>query len=107
MNRLTVTREDLADTIRRGNGLDALAFYHGLTLRPLVEMLRIAHTPGALKRAARRERQRHDGHAKRDEVEGGSGPGGAGCRTHNIHGVVSSGRVEGPVPSWHLRRSSW
>ena len=30
---------------RRGRDLDALNFYHGLVLRPLVEILRIAHCP--------------------------------------------------------------
>jgi len=31
--------------IWRGNPLDALVYYHGFTLRPLVEMLRISRTP--------------------------------------------------------------
>jgi predicted nucleotidyltransferase len=31
--------------LKRGNGLEALAFYNGMTLRPLVEALRIKHCP--------------------------------------------------------------
>jgi hypothetical protein len=31
--------------IHRGNGIEALAYYHSFTLRPLVELLRIRHTP--------------------------------------------------------------
>lgn len=31
--------------LHRGNAIEALAFYHGYTLRPLVELLRIVHTP--------------------------------------------------------------
>jgi hypothetical protein len=31
--------------LNRGNALEALSFYHGYTLRPLVELLRIKHAP--------------------------------------------------------------
>lgn len=31
--------------LNRGNGMDALAYYHAFTLRPLVEVLRIQHDP--------------------------------------------------------------
>lgn len=32
--------------VRRGRPLEALAFYHAMVLRPLVELLRICHCPG-------------------------------------------------------------
>ncbi len=32
--------------LNRGNSIEALAFYHAWTLRPLVELLRIRHCPG-------------------------------------------------------------
>lgn len=32
--------------LNRGNALEAIAFYHAFTLRPLVELLRIRHCPG-------------------------------------------------------------
>jgi hypothetical protein len=31
--------------IKRGNGIEALAYYHSFTLRPLIELLRIRYTP--------------------------------------------------------------
>lgn len=31
--------------LRRGNDVEAVSFYHGYTLRPLLEMLRIRHVP--------------------------------------------------------------
>lgn len=37
----TLTRKEL----NRGNSIEAIAFYHNFTLRPLVELLRIRHCP--------------------------------------------------------------
>ena len=31
--------------IHRGNGIEAMAYYHGATLRPLIEVLRMRHAP--------------------------------------------------------------
>lgn len=40
-----LTQPIVEKEILRGRGIDAVSFYHGLTLRPLVELLRIVHAP--------------------------------------------------------------
>jgi hypothetical protein len=49
LNRLRVVfplfQSMITKEINRGNGAEAVAFYHGYTLRPLVELLRIRYEP--------------------------------------------------------------